>query len=72
MGSIVQGLPHVICYLDDILVTGVTEKEHLENLVEVLRQLKESGVTLFRWRSAPFLMKSTSVQTLRTVHARYR
>ena len=46
MNSILQGLPHVICYLDDILVNGVTEKEHLQNLEEVLHRLKESGVTL--------------------------
>ena len=46
MDIILQGLPHVICYLDDILVTGVTEKEHMENPEEVLRRLKENGVTL--------------------------
>ena len=34
------------CPMDGILVTGVTEKEHVENLEEVLRRLKKSGVTL--------------------------
>ena len=48
MDSILQGLPHVICYLDDILVTEATETEHLKNLEEVLRRLRDSGVTLKR------------------------
>ena len=38
MDAIIQGLPHIICYVDDIVVT---EKEHMDNQEEVLRQLKE-------------------------------
>ena len=48
MDSILQGLPRVICYLDDILITGVSEGGHLENLEEVLRRLEEHGLTLHR------------------------
>jgi len=33
MDTVLQGLPKVICYLDDILVSGVTKEEHLQNLV---------------------------------------
>ena len=39
-----QDLPGVICYLDDILVTGATTAEHLNNLEEVLKRLKQHGV----------------------------
>lgn len=46
MDSILQGLQHVICYLDDILVTGTTEEEHLQNFDVVLRRLKENGMQL--------------------------
>ena len=47
MNSILQGLQHVICYFDDILVTGTTEEEHLQNLdTQVLRRLKENGMWL--------------------------
>ena len=31
METILQGMPHVICYLDDIFVTGCTEAEHANN-----------------------------------------
>ena len=41
-------MPHVICYIDDILITGCTEEEHLSNLEEVLRRLQEHGVRLKR------------------------
>ena len=30
--NILQGVNHVCVYLDDILVTGTTEEEHLQNL----------------------------------------
>ena len=46
MDAILQGMPHVICYLDDILVTGSTEKEHNDNLDEVLCRLQEHGIGL--------------------------
>lgn len=42
--QILQGLPNVHCYLDDILVTGRTEAEHLENLDAVLGRLEQFGL----------------------------
>ena len=29
MDTILQGLPTVLCYLDDILITGATDQEHI-------------------------------------------
>ena len=46
MDSILQGMSHVICYVDDILITGATADEHDGNLDEVLRRLQEHGVCL--------------------------
>ena len=43
MDSLLQGIPHTLRYLDDILVTGTTEEEHLSNLEEVLKRLKQPG-----------------------------
>jgi hypothetical protein len=40
MDTILQGIPGTICYVDDILVTGATEEEHLRNLEEVFRRLQ--------------------------------
>ena len=46
MDTILQGLPGAICYIDDILVTGTTEAEHLSNLEKVLQKLQEYGVRM--------------------------
>ena len=42
-------LQQVCTYIDDILVTSENESEHLKNLDEVLKRLKEAGVTLIRF-----------------------
>nr|XP_055071051.1 uncharacterized protein K02A2.6-like [Misgurnus anguillicaudatus] len=44
MDQVLLGLSNVHCYLDDILVTGRTEAEHLENLDAVLGRLEEFGL----------------------------
>ena len=46
MDTLLQEIPHVICYLDDILVTGSSDAEHLRTLQEVLRRLQQHGVQL--------------------------
>ena len=46
MDVILQGLPGVICYIDDILITGSSDKEHLANLEGVLKRLQYHGVKL--------------------------
>lgn len=48
MEGILQNMPHVTVYLDDILVTGTSDEEHLRNLDEVLSRLKRSGLRLKR------------------------
>ena len=44
MDTILQGIPGIICYLDDILVMGKNDEEHLRNLEEVLKQLQHNGL----------------------------
>ena len=46
MDVILQGLEGVICYIDDILITGSSDKKHLANLEEVLKRLKHHGIKL--------------------------
>ena len=43
MDTILQGIPGVMCYIDDILITGKTDAEHLTNLDEVLQKLHKHG-----------------------------
>lgn len=40
MDSVLQGMSRTVCYIDDILVTGGSEEEHLRNLELVLERLK--------------------------------
>jgi len=44
MDTILQGLNHVQCYIDDILVTGAEDEEHFRNLEEVLARLRTHGI----------------------------
>ncbi len=44
MENLLQGLDGVIVFIDDILITGSTEAEHLQRLGEVLRRLEQAGL----------------------------
>ena len=44
--STLQGIPKVLCYIDDILITGADDKEHLSNLAEVLNRLEAHSIKL--------------------------
>ena len=46
METLLQGLPGVCLYLDDILITGKTDQEHLTNLSAVLQKLAAAGMKL--------------------------
>ena len=46
MENLLKGLNNVCIYLDDILVTGSSERDHLENLAIILEKLEEADVRL--------------------------
>ena len=46
MDKILQGLPNVICYIDDILVSGEDEASHFQSLEEVFTRLEKHGIRL--------------------------
>ena len=46
MDNLVAGIPGAAAYLDDIIVTGQTKEEHLENLRRVLEALDNYGLKL--------------------------
>ena len=46
MKSILHGILKVVVYLDDILITGANDDEHLKNLSEVLSHMQSTGLHL--------------------------
>ena len=46
MESLLGDIPSVVVYLDDILVTGVSDTEHIQSLEKVLDRLESSGLRL--------------------------
>jgi len=48
METILQGIDGVACYLDNLIIKGISDKEHLDRLEEVLKRLTKSGVKVNR------------------------
>eukprot|EP00079_Xenopus_tropicalis_P016020 XP_004914327.1 PREDICTED: uncharacterized protein K02A2.6-like [Xenopus tropicalis] len=48
MEQVLQGLPSVHCFLDDILITGRDDAHHLSNLEAVLNRLEKCGLRVKR------------------------
>ena len=46
MSQVLQGIPGVVYFIDDILVTGHTRQEHEANLRRVLDRIREYGLHL--------------------------
>ena len=61
MDTLLQGILGVISHIDDILVTGPLEKEHIQNLTKILDKFKEYDV---RVKQDKCKFKSASVEYL--------
>ena len=46
MKSLLSGIPHTGILLDNVLISGETDEEHLQNLEEVMKRLSEAGLRL--------------------------
>ena len=57
MEGLLPGIPKVVVYTDDILVTGMTDKKHLQALTEVLTRLGNVGFLVKKEKCA-FMAKS--------------
>ena len=56
MDTILKGIDGVVCYIDDILITGRNDQEHRNRLEAVLSRLARYGVQL-KWSKCSFLQK---------------
>lgn len=61
MENLLQGTEGVVVYLDDILVSGATEQEHMMRLEEVLGRLERAGL---RVQKSKYLFGAPSVEFL--------
>ena len=72
MDSILQGIAGVICYINDILVTGKDDAQHLQALEQVLSRLQKAGLTIqknkcvFMARSVEYLGHVVDAEGLHT------
>ena len=57
MDVVLQGIPGVICYIDDILVVGKDDESHMKSLEEVFKRLEKHGFRL-KQEKCHFLMPS--------------
>ena len=55
MESLLQGIPRVAVYFDDIIVTRANDQEHLATLREVLSRILKAGLHL-KWAKCGFLL----------------
>ena len=58
MDQVLQGIPGVQCYLDDIIITGRTREEHLKALDKVLGRPTERNANFCRTQLSTWAMSS--------------
>ena len=59
MDTILQDLKGVACYIDDIIITGQSDAEHLDRLEEVLRRLQRHGIRA-KWAKCKLFKSSVN------------
>ena len=53
--GVLRGISNICIYLDNILITGKTNTDHIKNLDVVLTRLEEAGMCL-KQKKCPFLL----------------
>ena len=59
MESLLQNIPGLIVYIDDALITGKNDEEHLKSLETVLKRIEDVGMLVKREKCV-FMAKSVS------------
>ena len=62
--AMLQGIPNVLCYLDDILITGSSNEQHMDTLDKVLDKLSEAGIHLKQYVGAHCVNRGCVALTL--------
>ena len=57
---LLKDIPHVICYIDDVLVIGLMEEEHLQNSTQVCISQTTRAKSLTQKREMCFTPKRRS------------
>ena len=65
MEGLLRDIPSTVVYLGDILITGKTEKEHLQNIDEVMTRLEDEGLTPKK-EKCQFMLDKVALNTLGT------
>ena len=71
MSELLEGLPGVVCQMDDCLIAGATKEQHDERLKTVLEKVEGAGLTLneskceFEKKSVTFLGNVISAEGIR-------
>ena len=55
---ILQGMERVACFIDDILITGMDDEDHLRRLQEVLERLRQHGIVVKKKKNTHFFGES--------------
>ena len=77
MEGILEGIPQVRVYTDDILITGVSDEEHLRMLDEILLRLANADLNLklakcfFMQASVEYLGHRISAERLQTMQEKF-
>ena len=53
MNKILAGMDGVVCLIDDILVYGITQAEHDQQLMTVFRKISDAGLTMNKDKCDP-------------------
>ena len=57
--NVLKGIPRVMAYIDNILLTGLTKEAHLQTLEEVLKRLERTGLKA-KMNKSQFMESSVS------------
>ncbi len=72
MESLLRDMPYVIVYLDDILISGVSQEDHLRNLKIVLQRLQSAGLTLQKSKCTFLVSSISDIQSMPKEYIRYQ